>query len=145
VTSFFEIEFESSAHPKRLFDLLSDAPSWPTWFKPARRVEWVKSGDDGQTGSAGAVRRVFIGPIGVQEAILASEAPTHHAYQILTVFPVTGHRADVWFRGIESGKTNIYWSTSFTPKIPGTGPLLATGLRLGVERLARALIAAAEA
>jgi uncharacterized protein YndB with AHSA1/START domain len=140
----FDIEMESEAPPERLFNILSDAPSWPTWFKPARRVEWVRPGDDGQAGRVGAVRRVVMGPIGVEEAILESASPSHHAYQIRTTIPVRDHRADVWFRATGDGKTSILWSSSFAPKIPGTGPLLATGLRLGVRQLARALTVAAE-
>jgi hypothetical protein len=140
----FDIAMESEASPERLFDLLADAPLWPTWFMPVRRVEWVQPGDDGQAGSAGAVRRVAIGPIGVEEAILESAAPSHHAYQIRTVIPVTDHRADVWFRATEDGKTSILWSTSFAPKVACIGPLLAKGLRLGVRHLARALTVAAE-
>jgi uncharacterized protein YndB with AHSA1/START domain len=140
----FDIEVESTASPERLFGLLSDAPSWPAWFKPARRVDWVQQASDGQASGAGAVRRVHIGPIGVDEAILESQPPTHHAYQIRTTIPVRNHRADVWFRETSAGRTSILWSSSFTPTFPGTGPLLATVLRLGVQRLARALTAAAE-
>ena len=133
----FALELRSSAVPARLFALLADAPSWPDWFRPARRVEWVD-------GRVGGVRRVVIGPVAVREAILEEQAPAHHAYRICSVVPVRDHRADVWFLDQGDG-SRIRWTTSFTPRVPGTGRLLRWALRLGVERLARALIVAGEA
>lgn len=139
----FRFEISSSATPDRLFQLLSDAPSWPMWFPAARRVDWVRSGNDGQRGTVGAVRRVLLGPIAVEEEILVSRAPLHHAYRINTAIPVKDHRADVWFHPVEGG-TRIVWTSSFTSGVPRMGQPIASGLRFGVSRLARALVKAAE-
>jgi hypothetical protein len=133
----------TTASPQRVFELLSDAPSWPTWFQAIRRVDWVQVGDDGRKGSVGSVRRVWIGPITVEEHILESIPPNHQAYGIRSTIPVNDHKAEVWLGDIDGG-TSIYWTTSFAPKIPGTGHLVMIGLRQGVKRLARALVAAAE-
>ncbi len=133
----------STATPERLFGLISDAPKWPTWFRPARHVDWHPPGSTPGPGGAGAVRRVRIGPFAILEAVVAETAPTHHAYSIRSVLPVREHRADVWFRPQATG-TAIEWRVSFHPKLPGTGRLLRAGLRLGVSRMLASLIRAAE-
>lgn len=131
----FELKLVSSAPPQRLFALLSDAPGWPRWFRPARRVRWAPGPD--------RVRLVAAGPLTVREVVLEETAPSHHAYSIVSVIPVRDHRADVRLEPRGDG-TSITWTTSFTPRVPGTGTLLRHGLRLGVGALARALVAAAE-
>jgi hypothetical protein len=135
----FTVELTSSASADTLFSLLSDAPRWPSWFRAARKVEWCppRASDEQR------VRRVWIGPIGVREAVLEEQAPRHHAYAIRSTIPVTDHRADVWFHE-GGGSTSITWSSSFRAKVPGTGHLLAVALRLGVRQLGRSLIAEAE-
>ncbi|MUL64536.1 hypothetical protein BOO86_08695 [Mycobacterium sp. CBMA 234] len=136
----FDIELASSAGADQLFALLADAPGWPAWFRPARRVRWSSTHPAG----GGAVRLVTIGPLTVRERVLAEEPGRHHAYSIETVFPMRDHRADVWFTADQTG-TLIRWNSSFTPKFRGTGGLLRIGLKFGVQQLAQALIAAAEA
>jgi hypothetical protein len=139
----FELEIISSASPERLFALLSDAPSWPVWFGPARKAEWATRGQGPDGNGTGAVRRVTIGGLSVLEAVLEEQFPTHHAYSIRTVLPVREHRADVWFEA-GCGHTRIRWNTVFIPKVSGSGRLVAAGLRFGVKHLARSLITAAE-
>jgi hypothetical protein len=100
-------------------------------------------GSDGKTGTAGAIRQVFIGPVSVEEEVVESQSPNHHAYSIKTTIPLRDHRADVWFVESANG-TNILWTTSFTSRFVGFGRPVAVGLRFGVHRLARALVRAAE-
>jgi hypothetical protein len=134
------LSFESRASAETLFDLLADAPSWPTWFGSARSVGWMPANP---ADSALRVRRVRIGPFSVLEAVVEESRPTHHAYQVRTVLPVRGHRADVRFHPDTRG-TRIDWTMSFEPLIPGTGRLVRLGLIFGVSKLASALISAAE-
>jgi uncharacterized protein YndB with AHSA1/START domain len=135
-TQHLELRLHSTAPAERLFALLSDAPGWPQWFPAARRAEW-------ETGTPDRVRLVGVGRFVVREVVLAETSPHHHAYSIRSVIPVREHRADVRFSPTATG-TQIVWTTTFRPVIPGTGALLRHGLRFGVQRLARALIGAAE-
>jgi uncharacterized protein YndB with AHSA1/START domain len=130
------VRLHSTAPAERLFALLSDAPGWPQWFPAARRAEWA-------TDTAERVRLVGVGRFVVREVVLEETAPTQHAYSIRSLIPVRDHRADVRFSPTASG-THIVWTTTFRPAVPGTGALLRHGLRFGVQRLAAALIAAAE-
>lgn len=134
----YEIRRSSTAPPERLFALLSDAPSWPTWFRPARRVEWEPGADP-------PVRLVTVAPgLTVREVVLEESAPTHHAYSIRSVLPIRDHRADVYLRARADGGTDIHWVSSMRPKIPGTGRLLRAALTTAVGGLCSALVRTAE-
>lgn len=130
----FGLQLETTAAPERLFGLLSDAAGWPAWFAPCRRAEWASAG----------VRRVTIGPLRVDERVLEEQPPVHHAYSIVSTIPVVDHRADVWLHPTPAG-TRVEWTTAFRPRFPGTGLLLRGALRIGVVRLAAALVRAGEA
>ena len=134
----FEIRRSSTASPEKLFALLSDATSWPTWFSPARNVSF-------EVGAVPPVRLVKIAPgVTVREVIVEETAPTHHAYSIQSVIPVTDHRADVRFTARPDGGTDIHWVSTMRPKIPGTGRLVKATLSQAVGRLCRALVKGAE-
>lgn len=135
----FEIRRSSTASPERIFGLLADAPSWPTWFTPARSVSF-------EPGAQPPVRLVKIAPkLTVREVILEQTPATHHAYSIQSVIPIKEHRADVWLSARADGGTDIRWVSSMRPKVPGTGLVLKASLSKAVGQLCRALVKAAEA
>jgi hypothetical protein len=135
----FEIQRSSTASPERLFALLSDATSWPSWFKAARNVSF-------EEGAVPPVRLVKVAPgLTVREVIVEETAPIHHAYSIRSVIPVRDHRADVRFTARPDGGTDISWISTMRPKIPGTGPVVKATLAQAVGQLCRALVKGAEA
>jgi len=134
----YEIRGTSTASPERIFALLSDAPSWPTWFKPAKRVGW-------EPGAQPPVRLVTVAPgVTIREVVVEESAPSHHAYSIRSVIPIKDHRADVWLTGRADGGTDIRWTSSMRPKVPGTGLLLKATLAKAVGGVCTALVKAAE-
>ena len=134
----FEVRRSSTAPPEKLFALLSDATTWPTWFGPARNVSF-------EAGAVPPVRLVKLAPgLTIREVILEETAPTHHAYSIRSVIPVTDHRADVRLTGRADGGTDIHWASTMRPKVPGTGLLIKATLAQAVGQLCRALVRAAE-
>jgi len=134
----YEIRRSSTAAPDRVFELLSDAPGWSTWFKPIRQVEW-------EAGAEPPVRVVKLAPgVAIREVVLEETAPSHHAYSIRSVFPIKNHRADVWLTGRPDGGTDIRWVSTCDPKLPGTGVPLKLGLSKAVGDLCGALVKAAE-
>ncbi|HVE24622.1 MAG TPA: SRPBCC family protein [Sporichthya sp.] len=133
-----EISRSSSAPPERIFALLSDANAWSSWFKPARNVSF-------EPGASPPVRLVHVAPgLTIREVILEETAPNHHAYSIRSVLPVRNHRADVHLSRRPDGGTDISWTFSLQPKVPGTGALLKAGLGHAVGLLCSALVKAAE-
>jgi uncharacterized protein YndB with AHSA1/START domain len=132
----------SSAPPERVFALLEDAPGWTAWagFPLA---EYEREGDPAPHG-VGAVRRLGNRLASTREEVIAHDPPHHLAYRILSGVPVKDYRADVTLTPDGTG-TAIRWVSTFRPKVPGTGPLLAPFLRLFIRRFARRLARHAEA
>jgi len=128
----------SMASPERIFAMLSDAPSWPSWFTLAKKVAW-------EPGSEPPVRLVTLGlGVTVREVVIEETPCSHHAYSIRSVIPVRNHRADVWLSARADGGTDIRWVAHFAPKVPGTGALLRVGVSKGLEMLCSCLVTAAE-
>jgi hypothetical protein len=134
----FEIRRSSTASPEKLFGLLSDATSWPSWFRAARNVSF-------EAGAVPPVRLVKVGPgLTVREVIVEETAPTHHAYSIQSLIPVKDHRADVRFTARPDGGTDIVWTSSMRAKVPGTGLAVKAVLSQAVAQLCAALVKGAE-
>lgn len=105
-------------------------------------ASWERTGEP-ETGGVGAIRRVGRAPQYAREQIVEYEPPSHLAYTVLSGIPVRDYRAHVWMRE-SSGRTEIEWSSRFTPRWPGTGFVLERLLHASVRSLARRLAAAAE-
>lgn len=134
----YEIRRSSTAPRERIFELLSDAPNWPTWFKLLRGAEW-------EPGAQPPVRLMKLAPgLTAREVVLEETAPSHHAYSIQSVIPVKDHRADVHLTERPDGGTDIVWTSSCRPKIPGTGFVLKAALSKAVGDLCAAACKAAE-
>jgi hypothetical protein len=139
----YEVTARSSAPPERVFELLSDATSWPRWAGPViGHASWEREGDPAP-GGVGAIRKVGRWPMFGREQIVASESPFHYAYTMLSGNPVRNYRADVALVRDGAG-TSITWSATFDPRIPGTGRLLERFYRMLIGSFARRLAAYAE-
>ena len=139
----YQVTARSSAPPEHVFELLADATSWPRWAGPViARGSWERTGDPAP-GGVGAIRKLGRWPIFGREQIVAFDAPSHHAYTMLSGNPVRNYRADVALAP-EGGGTFITWSATFEPRIPGSGRLLERVYRTLIGSFARRLAAYAE-
>jgi len=119
----YEVVVRSSAPPERIFALLADATSWPSWANPVvGHGSWEREGEP-PPGGVGAIRKVGRWPVLGREAVVAHDPPTHHAYTILSGQPVRSYRADVVLTADGTG-TVITWGATFEPRVRGTGPAL---------------------
>ncbi|MGZ3676559.1 MAG: SRPBCC family protein, partial [Ktedonobacterales bacterium] len=57
--------------------------------------------------------------------------------------PVTGYRGEVRLNAVEAG-TQLIWTGTFEPRVPGTSWLIAGFFRMAITLLARRAIAIAE-
>ncbi len=105
----------TSAAPERLFDLLSDAPGWPTWTRMVPSARWE---DPTQTGE-GAFRIMGPGRFGAREQVVVSQRPHRHEYRMTATCPARDYHAVVTFRPLASG-TELAWSGEFMA-LPGVG------------------------
>ncbi|HYL53040.1 MAG TPA: SRPBCC family protein [Acidimicrobiia bacterium] len=143
-TARYEVTARSAAPPERLFELISDATTWPLWAGPLiAHGSWEQEGNPAP-GGVGAIRKVGRWPRFGREQVVRHDPPGHHAYVLLSGQPVGDYRADVYFRRDGDG-TVITWGATFEPLIPGTGVLLAAVYRRMIGGFARRLAAYAEA
>jgi hypothetical protein len=139
----YDVVVHSTAPPARVFALLADATTWPTWAGwMVGHGSWDREGDP-PPGGVGAIRKVGSWPIFGHEQIVAVDAPTHHAYTMVGGSPVKNYRADVHLTD-DDGATTITWNASFDPKIPGTGRMLAAFYKWFIGNLAERLAKYAE-
>jgi hypothetical protein len=142
-TYSYEVTAHSLAPPERVFALLADATSWPTWAgSMVGHGSWEREGDP-PPGGIGAIRKVGSRPVFGYEQIVAYEPPTHHAYTMVRGNPVKNYRADVHLRA-NNGGTTITWGASFDPTIPGTGRMLAAFYKWFIGNIAQRLARYAE-
>jgi len=139
----FTVEATSAAPPDTVFAVLADVPRWKDWAGPMiRESSWDREGNP-PPGGVGAVRKLGAKPVYAYEEIVEYDQPRHLAYTIRSGQPVRNHRADVELTAVDGG-THIRWSSTFEPKVAGTGSALRWFLRKVVSGLARRLARYAE-
>ena len=79
----FEITRTSTAPAATLFRLAADGANWSKWAKPiVLQSSWVRQGDPAP-GGVGAVRKVGMWPLLVQEETVEYEQDRRHAYKLV--------------------------------------------------------------
>jgi uncharacterized protein YndB with AHSA1/START domain len=110
----------SAAPPAAVYALLVDGATWPTWsgHDAAELVERGQGDGDG----VGAVRVLHRGRTRSRERIVELVPERRLGYVLLAGLPLRDYRANVDLTP-ERGGTAIRWSSDFSAKMPGTGPL----------------------
>lgn len=144
MTETFRAEAVSTAAPTTVFALLEAGDRWSEWAGPfVPRSRWLVQGEP--VGAVGAVRRLgFAGPLGSSERIVEHVPGRRLSYVVDSWQPYRDYRADVDLVPTTGGGTQVVWQSSFTPRVPGTGPLLRAGLQRLVQSFATRLARAAE-
>ncbi|BDB42463.1 MULTISPECIES: SRPBCC family protein [Mycobacterium] len=141
----FEVNKTTSAPPEIVFRLVADGANWKDWAKPiVVQSSWARQGDPAP-GGVGAIRKVGMFPVFVQEETVEYEQDRRHAYKLVGPRqPVNDYRAEVVLTPTASGGTDIRWSGSFTEKARGTGPAAKAAMGGAVKFFAGKLVQAAE-
>jgi Polyketide cyclase / dehydrase and lipid transport len=143
MTSGFRVERLTPVAPEPIYNLLADAPAWKDWAPLVSYSELIRQGTPDPLG-AGAIRRIGgLGFLRVDEEILEAQPPHYHCYTAVRGIPVSHYRGEVHLDSIDGG-TRLVWTGTFEPRIPGSGRLLATLLRLAIGAIATRAIAVAE-
>src|SRR3954452_20134721 len=130
----------SAAPPERVFALLADGATYPAW-SPIDGFRLEREGEPPPEGP-GAIRCFTRGRTPGRDEVVALESPRRLAYRSLSGLPVRGYEAEVVLASDGSG-TAITWRATFAPAVPGTGALLAVGLRRFLRQMATGLAAGA--
>lgn len=141
----FEINRTSSAPAATLFGLLADGANWSSWAKPmVVQSGWARQGNPAP-GGVGAVRRLGLWPVLIQEEIVEYEQDRRQVYKLVgAATPAKDYTGEVVLTSNASGGTDIRWSGSFTEGARGTGPAVRAAMRGAVQFLAGRLVKTAE-
>ncbi|OVF05402.1 Polyketide cyclase / dehydrase and lipid transport [Mycobacterium avium subsp. paratuberculosis] len=141
----FEVTRTSSAPAATLFRLVADGANWSRWAKPiVLHSSWARQGDPAP-GGVGAIRKVGLWPVLVQEETTEYEPDRRHAYKLMgPPSPAKDYTGEVVFTPNPAGGTDIRWTGSFTEGVRGTGPLMRAAMGGAVKFFAGRLVKAAE-
>jgi len=103
---------------------------------PVRRV---RDGNKGDLNGVGSVRRLGIGPIGVEETVTAVTPNRSIRYKITKGgAPIRNHRGELAFAKTAQGST-VLWTIDFDASVPLAGPILkfvlTQALTMGLKRI----------
>ena len=141
----FEVNKTSTAPAATLFRLETDGANWSNWAKPiVVQSSWARQGDPAP-GGIGAVRKVGMWPMLVQEETVEYEQDRRHMYKLVgPASPAKDYFAEVVFTPNAAGGTDIHWSGSFIEGVPGTGRVMRAALGGAVRFFAGRLVKEAE-
>jgi Polyketide cyclase / dehydrase and lipid transport len=141
----FEITRSSTAPAATLFRLVTDGGNWSKWAKPiVVHSSWARQGDPAP-GGIGAIRKVGMWPLLVQEETVEYEQDRRHAYKLVgPPTPAKDYAGEVILTPNATGGTDIRWTGSFTEGVPGTGPVMRAAMGGAVRFFAGRLVKAAE-
>jgi uncharacterized protein YndB with AHSA1/START domain len=141
----FEITRTSSAPAATLFRLVADGANWSSWAKPiVLHSSWARQGNPAP-GGVGAIRKVGLWPVLVQEETVEYEQDRRHAYKLVgPPSPAKDYFGEVVFTPTATGGTDIRWTGSFIEGVPGTGRVMRAAMGGAVRFFAGRLVKAAE-
>ena len=142
-TRTVEVVWTCAAPPEAVWELLADVESWTEWglFDEAR----LEAPGPDEPQGVGARRFVRADRLRSREEVFAYEPPRRLAYVVLEgSLPARNQRSEVYLEETPSGGTEIWWRTSYEPKIFGTGWMLDRNLKIFLADAARRLAVRAE-
>jgi hypothetical protein len=144
-TFSFEVNRTSSAPAATLFRLETDGARWSEWAGPLIvSSSWEQQGDPAP-GGIGAIRKIGLWPVLMQEKTVEYEQDRRHVYKLIAPStPAKDYHGEAVFTPNGSGGTNLRWSGSFTEGVRGTGPIMLAFLRGAIQLVSLRLIKAAE-
>lgn len=105
---------------------------------PAKRI---KDSDQADPNGIGSVRRIGIGPIGLEETVIGFEPDALIEYSITSLSPLRNHVGRIRFEDTADGQTRVSYTITFEDIVPFTGKLVANalekGIRKGIRRVPR--------
>lgn len=126
----FELDF--AVPPERLWEALSDHAAMGRWTGATVRL--IARGD---AEGVGAVRRVRVGQLAVDEEVIYTDAPRRMVYRVVRGAPFSFHRGEILITKTDTG-SHLSWSILFVaPK--GLGTLMARSIDSGLGRGLREL------
>lgn len=132
-------EGDTAAPPAAVYALLRDGATWPVWTEITSFV--LEREGAGEREGLGAIRVWRSKGKTIREEIVELVPDRRLSYTVLSGLAVRGYRADIDLEPSADGGTHITWSSSFAPKVPGTGRVYETALQRATEGFVAGLAA----
>lgn len=140
-TYSFEHVGHSAAPPDLTFSALADAPQWGQWGRPFLRSARFERNGDREPWGVGAVRAMQVGPgITLKEQTTTYTPDSVFGYRMIGAGPTRNYEARVELSPAADGGTDIRWTCSFDPLVPGSGPVARAALSWLIGRFLRNLL-----
>lgn len=98
------------APPERVFAVLEDLDSWAKWFVDFKRAEKTSAGPLG----VGATRRVWVGPLSLEERFVAWEPGRRFSFTMLDMnLPLLASMLEDWQLTPVEGGTKVDYRVRF--------------------------------
>jgi uncharacterized protein YndB with AHSA1/START domain len=130
------VERAIAAPAEEVFELLTDHAGYAS-FRGVRSAELVQGGDPEPNG-VGAVRRVVIGPIRMEEEIIGFDRPRRMDYVIREMNMPFEHQGGTIEVAETTGTSRVVWTSTFRVPTRAEGAftaLAAVLIRTGFDRM----------
>lgn len=97
-------------------------------------VKRIKDSDQADPNGIGSVRKIGIGPIGLEETVLNFEPDSLIEYAITSLSPIRNHLGRIRFEDTPDGLTRVQYTIQFEDIVPFTGKLVSNALEQGIRR-----------
>ncbi|MDY6815595.1 MAG: SRPBCC family protein [Pseudomonadota bacterium] len=97
-------------------------------------VKRIKDSDQADPNGIGSVRKIGIGPIGLEETVLNFEPETLIEYTVTSRSPIRNHLGRIRFEDTPGGQTRVHYTISFEDIVPFTGKVVSSALEQGIRR-----------
>jgi len=98
------------------------------------KITRLKNGDDGTRNGVGSIRQLQVGPLPpFEETITVCRPNELIEYEITKGSPLKDHHGEMRFTP-EGDGTHLHYEIEFNGKVPGTGAVIAQGLKRNVAK-----------
>lgn len=97
-------------------------------------VKRIRDSQDADPNGLGSVRKIGIGPIGLEETVTAFEPDTVIEYTVTSISPIRNHLGRIRFLDAGDQGTRVHYTISFDDKVPLLGRIIAPVLDMGIRK-----------
>lgn len=127
-----EIDKTFDVPRRRVFALFADHHRFGKLLgAPVKRI---KDSDQADPNGIGSVRKIGIGPVGLEETVTNFEPDSLIEYTITSMSPIRNHLGRIRFEDTPEGHTRVNYTITFEDIVPFTGKVVSSALEQGIRR-----------
>lgn len=131
-TYTIEIDETFDVPRNRVFALFADHKRFGKLLgAPVKRI---RDSDQADPNGLGSVRKIGIGPVGLEETVIAFEPDALIEYTITSLSPIRNHIGRIRFQEAGTGRTRVNYTITFEDIVPFTGKVVSVALEQGIRK-----------